>query len=144
MLGCAHHLEPSDLAVAPVSYQADTITILASLGEPTRRDHKDAGGMLGWLDTWYYPHLVLTFQRSSRCAQIRLLDSAVATSRGVRVGDAVDRVTAAYGKPALRTSFRDTLFLGYDTQRLRFALTFQAVHDTVRTIVIGQRAFVFM
>lgn len=99
---------------------------------------------MGWLDTWYYPHLVLTFQSSSRCGQIRLLDSAVATSRGLRIGDPIHRITAAYGKPVRESRRADTLWVSYDSHERLQALTFTAVHDTVRAIVIGQPVFVFM
>jgi len=143
-IACTHHLAQSDLAAAPVWYEADTTTILATLGPPSHRVREEHGGSLGWLEKWYYPHLALTFLNGPWCVQIRLVDSAFATSRGSRVGDSLERVLRTYGRPASRRSYQDTVYVSYDGPRPWQELLFISARDTVRTIVIGQRAFVFM
>jgi len=141
--GCTHHLEASDLAAAPVWYRADTTSILRNFGQPIRRIREDHGS-LGSLTMWYYPHLALAFQGGAWCDQIRLLDSTLSTPRGIRVGDVVGAVLKAYGRPAARTRNGDSLWVSYDGPRTWQALSFLAVHDTVRAITMGQRAFLFL
>ena len=141
--GCTHRLQPADLSVAPVWYRADTVTILRNLGQPSRREREDYGP-LGSLTTWFYPHLVLKFQGGAWCDQIQLLDSTDYTPRGVRVGDAVAAVLRAYGRPAGRGKYGDSLWVWYDGPKPWQAIVFVAVRDTVRRITIGQRAFTFM
>ena len=140
---CVQHLQPSDLAAAPIRFQSDTNSILTNLGQPPRRERTDAGPY-GWLEIWYYPHITLTFQSSSRCSQIRILDSTVPTPRGVRVGDAVRTVLASCGRSASLISRGDTLFLSYSTPDRRSAIVFVTTRDTVRSVSIGQQGFVFM
>ncbi len=79
-------LADSDLLVAGVAYGADSAAVRAVLGRPT----STAGR------SWGYAGLRISFQ-GPRVRQITISSSRVATSRGLRIGDPISRITELYG-----------------------------------------------
>lgn len=83
--------------MAGVATGADSATVMTALGPPDSvevRGHPfDSAG----LRVWYFRDLVVEF--AGHVERITLRTPAVATARGVRIGDPAERVRTAYGEP---------------------------------------------
>jgi hypothetical protein len=79
-------LADSDLVVAGVAYGADSSEVRRVLGPPSVIDST----------SWRYEGLRIWFE-GSKVHQMALMTRRLTTSRGLRVGDDVDRLTGLYG-----------------------------------------------
>ena len=140
----------SDLAIGPVSFLADTITILTELGHPLRRVQRINNPVLGFLEEWIYDELTLNFYHGDRwrCSRIDLLGPSWSTHRGLKVGDTVQRVRALYGNnPVVDGVPSDTIRWMFHLQGAPdrwYGLYVKIADDTVRSIVMGRLSFIFL
>jgi len=79
-------LADSDLVVAGIAYGADSSDVRRVLGAPAVIDST----------SWRYEDIRIWFE-GSKVHQMALMTRRWTTARGLRVGDAVDRVTDLYG-----------------------------------------------
>jgi len=79
-------LADSDLVVAGVAYGADSSEVRRVLGPPAATDST----------SWRYKGLRIWFE-GSKVRQMALMTPLFTTARGLRIGDAVSRVTDLYG-----------------------------------------------
>jgi hypothetical protein len=93
-------LQPADFVVAGIDPEpgVDSAAVVAALGAPDSillQPHPwDTAG----LRVWYYGSRSLEVALTESVQHFRITGSATATGRGVRVGDLVERVRAAYGE----------------------------------------------
>jgi hypothetical protein len=92
-------LGPEDFVVAGLTSQTDdTTAVRARLSSPDSVTVYAGGRGV----TWHYRDLVVSFGGSATGLRFTLTGPGVATARGLRVGDAAERVLALYGEPYVR------------------------------------------
>ena len=91
-------LRADDFVVAGLASGTDSIAVRARLGSPDSVT-VDAQGRLV---SWQYRDLVVAFGGGSTVVGFTLTGPGVPTARGLRVGDAVQRLLGLYGEPYVR------------------------------------------
>ncbi|TAD75611.1 MAG: hypothetical protein EA001_13585 [Oscillatoriales cyanobacterium] len=104
--------------------------VRARLGRPQRTRNQPPGNY-GRYESWDYPNLTLGFGDGA-LAMMSTTRPNWGTAAGVRVGDRISRITAAYGEP----DWRDTNRWGYVTIDGAF-LTFVLRGDRIVEILCG-------
>lgn len=93
-------LTESDFIVAGLADDADSTEVLRALGEPDSiisLPDPDAPDVE--LLAWVYPELAVSFGDDGLRYGVTLTGPGVATSRGLRTGDAEERLIELYGRP---------------------------------------------
>ena len=91
-------LRAEDFVVAGLASGTDSVAVRARLGSPDSVI-VDARGRVA---TWQYRDLAVTFGGGSTVLGFTLTGPGVPTTRGLRVGDAVERLLVLYGEPYVR------------------------------------------
>ncbi|MBI4408834.1 MAG: hypothetical protein HY561_03940 [Gemmatimonadetes bacterium] len=91
-------LQPADFIVAGISDEADSAGIVAAIGRPDSVELRAHPWDTAGLRVWHYRRLAIDVALTESVEQITITGPATATARGVRVGDPVARVRAAYGE----------------------------------------------
>ena len=99
-------LADSDLAVANVSYGADSSEVRRQLGAPATADST----------VWQYRGLRVWF-KAGKVRQIALDGRRFATRRGLHVGDSVARVVQLYGSSCTAGAFNYCRTVGPDPDK---------------------------
>ena len=126
-----------DLAVAGLTNPSDTAAARRALGRPTsvvQDTQPNDDGVL--LTHWQYPDLSVTFDASGALHRVTITSPAVATSRGVRVGETGDSVRRVYGRP----TYSDDGHLLYARSTSEFetlGITFFLTDGVITMIIIG-------
>ncbi|MEK7667519.1 MAG: hypothetical protein AAB409_02615 [Gemmatimonadota bacterium] len=128
-------IQEADVVVAGVALGADSASVMTALGRPESvavRGHPfDTAG----LRVWHYRDVIVELAGSVERITIRT--PAAATARGVRVGDAAERLRAAYGEPGGRTATSWRYANDEDPSGLPPALEFRMQADRVMGISLG-------
>lgn len=135
-LGAGRALDSLDFIVAGVSAGMDSATALARLGEPDsiRVDPNPLEPGTDLL-SWYYRDLSLGV-RYGVVGGITLDTPGLATARGLRVGDTLERMRSLYGEPS-GTSERSWYYLDPIDHRGLHAIDMRIANGTVISIFLG-------
>lgn len=128
-------VQEADFAVAGVALGADSASVRAALGRPDSVEVQGHPFDSAGLRVWHYRDLDAEIAGSVERITIRT--PAVATARGARVGDAAERLRAAYGEPGGRTATSWRYADEEDPSGLPPALEFRMQADRVAGITLG-------
>ena len=131
-------LQLHDLTIPGLASDADTARVRAVFGEPQQvRDSTIEGEGIPLL-VWVYSDVVFDFASGGEVFRTRFVGPSLATRRGLRVGDSVDRVRDLYGQAHDRS--QDGRFMLYKptpTPSRELAMLVIADAQTVKGIVLG-------
>ena len=93
-------LRKADFALGGITQEMDSSTVRRTLGRPDSIDVDDNPFDTGAkLVTWRYRSLTVEFFSTDHVVGVSTTDRAVASPRGLRVGDSVTRLKQLYGEP---------------------------------------------
>jgi len=99
-LAQAPALRQADFALGGITQGMDSAAVRRSLGRPDSivvdDNPFDTGAKLV---TWRYRHMTVEFFSTDQVVGVSTTDRAVASPRGLRVGDSVTRLKQLYGEP---------------------------------------------
>ena len=119
-------LEPADLAIAGVTFGADTASVRARLGTPRSASQED----------WKYPGIRVQLD-SGRVSMLHITSSRWPTRRGIKVGSSIVALHRAYGQSTWTTSQQIGYVLQPDTSYLHLGLSFEIKNGHVSYILSG-------
>lgn len=131
-------LQTADFVIAGISSGADSASVIAALGRPGSVDVQGHPWDSAGLRVWHYPDLDILISGSVEAITIKT--PAVATARGIRVGDTVQRLRAAYGEPEGGGGASWTYSDPGDPSGL-LAMQFRTQRDTVASISLGYSGY---
>ena len=87
--------------MAGLSDDSDSATVIRILGRPDSISREanpfDSSGVL---TTWHYADVLVNYVYTDTVLSLVVSGPRLATARGIRVGDPVERIVKAYGTPA--------------------------------------------
>ncbi|SRR6266567_1817308 len=130
-------LDSQDFVVAGIAAGTDTTTVLARFGRPDsigRDPNRFEPGTE--LITWYYHDMILGMGYGAAVGGVTLSTPTLATARGLRVGDTLERIRALYGEP--RGSSKDSWYYldPHDDSELH-VIDIRLADGFVRSIFVG-------
>ncbi|HEX9084057.1 MAG TPA: hypothetical protein VF836_04910, partial [Gemmatimonadaceae bacterium] len=129
----ATRIDSTDFVVDGLSQDSDSAAVVARLGRPDSVSVEDNPYDTGMkLPTWHYRALEVNFITTT-VQSFEIIGPEVPTARGVRVGDTVERLRAAYGEPD-----------SHDDDDWSYADSKQELHEIAFTIRNGRIAKVFI
>ena len=135
-------LQPADFVVASLDPEpgVDSAGVLAVLGPPDRIAYEPDPWDSAGLRVWHYGSRGVAIDLRGTVQAIRITGPASATARGVRVGDPVERVRAAYGER--HGGARDEWRYDDDSDPSGLhGIVFRTSNDRVATIHLGTTGY---
>ena len=132
-------LEPGDFVMAGVPPDADSAEIRLSFGDPDSVIVSDNPfDAFTPVESWYYPEFIVRYEGAAVPTGFLLTGRGESTLRGIRVGDAGERVLRLYGAPTYRQdpvwSYVDDPAQGEPEHAIEFFIE----RDTVVRIHLGR------
>ena len=128
-------LSGPDFIVAGLAHDADSAAVVRALGKPDSIVQTEVVGGEGHLADWYYRDALVSFSNGSFLG-ITLRGPRLATKRGLRVGDTVQRLRQLYGVPHDTT---DGVWMYADPSRRDFLHTISVTTErgSIMSIYLG-------